>query len=106
MTSHDTWCALPSKTSRTHCCPLTPAHNGTRVSVPQDLFQHNVWTVKTKGAEAAAASRMKQVDFSEFYKKFGLGGLDDAGEQEGGHGGGSSSSSTSGSSSGGVGRRR
>jgi hypothetical protein len=30
-----------------------------------------VWTVKTKGAEAAAAARVKQVDFSGFYKKFG-----------------------------------
>ena len=46
-----------------------PAH---ALAPAQDLFQHNVWAVKTKGAEAAAASRMRQVDFSDFYKKFGV----------------------------------
>ncbi|GBG00043.1 hypothetical protein Rsub_12868 [Raphidocelis subcapitata] len=53
----------------------------------QDLFQHNVWTVKAKGAEAAAAGRVRQVDFSDFYKRFGLGD-DDAGDAPGGGGGG------------------
>jgi len=87
--------------------PPPPTHKPS-----QDLYQHNVWTVKTKGAEAAAASRMKEVDFSDFYKKFGVMGDDDevAGDSGDGSvgsgsakaGGGSSSSSSSSRS----GRRR
>lgn len=53
-----------------------------------------MWTVKTKGAEAAAASRMKQVDFSDFYKKFGFGGSDDADEQPASSGGSGASGGT------------
>jgi hypothetical protein len=63
----------------------------------QDLFQHNVWAVKTKGAEAAAASRVRTVDFSDFYRRFG--GGDDYGEEAGGAAV-SSDESGSGSSSG------
>jgi hypothetical protein len=50
----------------------------------QDLFQHNVWTVKAKGAEAAAASRVRTVDFSDFYKKFRIGGGDEDDAETGG----------------------
>jgi hypothetical protein len=44
---------------------------------PQDLFQHNAWAVKVAGLEADAdAARMKRVDFSAFYNKYGLDGGD------------------------------
>jgi hypothetical protein len=36
----------------------------------QDLFQHNAWTVRVAGYQAADAERLKKVDFSAFYKKF------------------------------------
>jgi hypothetical protein len=42
----------------------------------QDLFQHNAWAVKVAGMEAADAARMKRVDFSAFYNKFGMDGGD------------------------------
>lgn len=37
-------------------------------SNPQDMFQHNAWAVRVAGM-AAAGERVKQVDFSAFYKK-------------------------------------
>jgi hypothetical protein len=40
------------------------------------LFQHNAWAVKVAGMEAADAARMKRVDFSAFYNKFGMDGGD------------------------------
>jgi hypothetical protein len=40
---------------------------------PQDLFQHNTWSVKVKGVGPQEDESKKQVDFSDFYKKFGLG---------------------------------
>lgn len=43
----------------------------------QDLFQHNAWAVKVAGLEAADAERMKRVDFSAFYDKYGLSSTDD-----------------------------
>lgn len=55
--------------------PSTLAHLPSALcyaSYLQDMYQHNVWTVKTKGAEAAAAGRMRVVDFSDFYKKFAV----------------------------------
>jgi hypothetical protein len=45
-------------------------------AAPQDLFQHNAWAVKVAGMEAADAARMKRVDFSAFYNKYGLDGGD------------------------------
>jgi hypothetical protein len=60
--------------------------------------------VKAKGAEAAAAGRMRQVDFSDFYKRFGFGVRDDdAGDAPGGGGGGDGNSSGSGGGGGGGG---
>jgi hypothetical protein len=56
-----------------------------------------VWTVKTKGAEAAATSRMRQVDFSDFYKKFGYGEEDPDSSSSSGGGGGGSGGGSSGS---------
>jgi hypothetical protein len=41
------------------------------VCTPQDLLQHNLWSVKVRGADAAAAERSKKVDFSQFYQKYG-----------------------------------
>jgi hypothetical protein len=40
------------------------------------MFQHNAWAVKVAGMEAADAARMKRVDFSAFYNKYGLDGGD------------------------------
>ena len=88
----------------------------------QDLHSHNVWAVPSKGGAAAAASRVRRVDFSDFYRRFGLGGGGDddgggapgEGGSDAGGGGGSApaarssggsggSSGSSGSSSGGKG---
>ncbi|WIA40422.1 hypothetical protein OEZ86_013779 [Tetradesmus obliquus] len=41
----------------------------------KDLFQHNAWAVKVAGMEAADSARMKRVDFSAFYNKFGGDGV-------------------------------
>ncbi len=55
---------------------------------PQDLYQHSAWMVRVKGLEAQVDSK-KAMDFSDFYKKFGLQQGDDEEEDEGGAAGSS-----------------
>lgn len=54
----------------------TPALKTRPYYAKQDMFQHNAWAVKVAGMEAADAARMKRVDFSAFYNKYGLDGGD------------------------------
>lgn len=106
-----TYNILPRLHSRSHLLQAWLSHLESSPQPPppglhspcQDLFQHNVWAVTTQGAEAAAASRMKQIDFSDYYKKFGA--WDDTSPEEEQERRGSSTSNTSGGGRGSSGRR-
>jgi len=52
---------------------LTPALKTKPFIATQDMFQHNTWSVKVKGVGPQEDDSKQQVDFSQFYKKFGLG---------------------------------
>jgi hypothetical protein len=50
-------------------CLLKPKECRLLHRVMQDLFEHNAWVVRVLGMEGA--ERVKVVDFSAFYAKFG-----------------------------------